>query len=146
MHPRTEQSAVITGYVFIYRITEFNFKYTNYNGPSSFTTYLMKLAAQKNVDMVNIVAEIPAYVQGRNPKCIDAALKRLAKILKLDIQLEALLDLSDQMEKKLDKLVEEHEELAEHIHKLEESYDQELFDTDMSDFKFWLKRQGIRLD
>ncbi|MBN1763944.1 MAG: PAC2 family protein [Sedimentisphaerales bacterium] len=127
-------------------LAEFNFKYTSYKGPSSITTYLMKLAAEKNIDMVNIIAEIPAYVQGRNPRCIDATLKRLAKILKLDIQLHTLLDLSDQMEKKLDKLVQEHEELADHIQKLEESYDQELFDTDMSDFKFWLKRQGIRLD
>ena len=50
------------------------------------------------------------------------------------------------MEKKLDKAIEDKPELQEHILKLEENYDKEVFDADLGDLKQFLERQGIRLD
>ena len=38
--------------------------------------------------MAALVAEIPAYVQGRNPKCIEAVTRRLAGILGLQVRLD----------------------------------------------------------
>lgn len=38
------------------------------------------------------------------------------------------------------------QKLAERIQKLEEDYDNEVFDTQMTDLKDWLEQQGIRLD
>ena len=35
------------------------------------------------LEMVSLVAEIPGYLQGRNPMCIEAVTRRLAKILRL---------------------------------------------------------------
>jgi hypothetical protein len=96
--------------------------------------------------MITMVAEIPAYVHGRNPKCIEAVTRRLASLLGIDINLDDVRIIADELEKKLNEAIEERSELAEHIHKLEENYDKEVFDTEMGDLKNWLQQQGIRLD
>ena len=40
--------------------------------------------------MVSLVAEIPGYLQGTNPLSIEAVTRRLAKILKLPLDLDSL--------------------------------------------------------
>jgi proteasome assembly chaperone (PAC2) family protein len=92
------------------------------------------------------VATTPAYVQGDNPKCIEAVTRRLAGILGLQIELDDLRNVSDEFEKKLSEVVQEQPELAGNIRKLEEDYDNEIFDNEMGDLKKWLQQQGIRLD
>ena len=53
---------------------------------------------------------------------------------------------SDEFEKKLSDIVQEQPELASNIQKLEEDYDNEIFDSEMGDLKKWLQQQGIRVD
>lgn len=96
--------------------------------------------------MVSFVSAIPAYVQGYNPKCIEAAISRLAGILELQIELEDLRVISDSFEKKLSNVVQEQPDLAENIRKLEEDYDNEIFNNEMGDLKKWLQEKGVRLD
>jgi proteasome assembly chaperone (PAC2) family protein len=96
--------------------------------------------------MATLVALIPAYVQGRNPKCIEAVTRRLMGILGVQLDLEDLRTISDEFEKKLNDIVQEQPELAGNIQKLEEDYDNEIFDSEMGDLKTWLQQQGIRLD
>jgi hypothetical protein len=122
------------------------YRLSNYQGPSSITTFLTRLAPRHGIDWINSVAEIPAYIQGRNFRCIRAAVHRLAGLLGLNIDLEGLRLLADQMEEQLTKAVAEQPELAERITKLEEDYDNDIFDTELGDLKDWLQRQGIRLD
>jgi hypothetical protein len=98
------------------------------------------------MSMVSLVATIPAYVQGNNHKCIEAVARRLAGILGLQIDLDDLRAISDEFEKRLSNAVQEQPELAENIRKLEEDYDNEIFDSEMGDLKKWLQQQGIRLD
>ena len=43
-------------------------------------------------------------------------------------------------------MVQEQPELANTIRKLEEDYDNEIFNSEMGDLKNWLQQQGIRLD
>lgn len=127
-------------------MTQLNFKPVDYEGPAGIVNQIMWQASQKNINMVSLVAEIPAYVQGRNPKCIEAVARRLARLLNIDLNLDDLHALSESLEKKLDQLVEDRPELADHVRLLEENYDQELFDNEMGDLKKWLLQQGIRLD
>ena len=124
----------------------YNIRYSNYQGPAGLATYLTRAAGAKGLSMINLVAEIPAYVQGRNPRCIEAMVKYLATLLKLQVNLEEMRLIADELEKKLNKAIEDKEELQEHILKLEENYDKEVFDADLGDLKQWLERQGIRLD
>ncbi|MGD2109173.1 MAG: PAC2 family protein [Phycisphaerae bacterium] len=121
-------------------------KFTEYQGPASFSTHLMAHADDFKLQMASLVTEIPAYIQGTNPKCIQAIAKKLAAVLDLQVDLEPLRPVTAAWERRLNKVLEEEEELAEHISKLEQIYDDEVFDTQMEDLKEWLEQRGVRLD
>lgn len=103
---------------------------TDYAGPGSFTTYLMSRAPEANIEMAALVAEIPAYLQGANPMCIAAVTRRLAKMLHIPLDIDSLLSASTEWELDVSKAVEENEELAVQVRRLEEEYDNELLDLD----------------
>lgn len=120
--------------------------FTNYEGPASIVTYLMANCRDRDLSMASFVATIPAYVQGQNPKCIEAVTRRLAGILGTQIDFDDIRAISDEFERKLSSIVQEQPELAGSIRKLEEDYDNEIFDSEMGDLKQWLQQQGIRVD
>ncbi len=128
------------------RLAGHGVKFTDYEGPASFITHLEVEATRHNVSVASFVASVPAYVQGENPKCIDAVLKMLKVVLDLDVELEGMRQLSDEFEKRLTIAAREMPELAETIEKLESDYDKEIFDVQMGDLKDWLHQKGIRLD
>jgi len=127
-------------------LLRYGVKFTDYEGPASFITYLTISCAERDLKMATLVATIPAYVQGNNPRCIEAVTKRVAGILALQIDLDDLRAIGDEFERKLSDAVEEQPELAGNIRKLEEDYDNEIFNTEMGDLKNWLQQKGIRLD
>ncbi len=128
------------------KLAHYGVKFSDYEGPASIVTYLTSRAAEHGVDMVSFVSAIPAYVQGYNPKCIEAVIRRLAGILELQVELDDLRTISDSFEKKLSNVVQEQPELADNIRKLEEDYDNEIFNNEMGDLKKWLQEKGVRLD
>ena len=109
---------------------EYAVRRTGYQGPGSFTTYLMTQAKTVGLDMVSLVAEIPGYLQGTNPASIEAVTRRLAKLLKLRLDLAPLRTASTAWELEVSQAVEQNEELAETVRKLEEAYDNELISPD----------------
>lgn len=117
-------------------------KFTVYEGPGSITTYLTQLAKQKDIEMINFVAEIPIYIQSENPKAIKTMAEKLVKLLELDIDTSDLTKKNLSFEKKINQLLEQQPQLAEEIKKLEENYDKEFFD-DKGGFEEWLKQKGI---
>ena len=121
-------------------------KFANYNGPASIVTYLMTICSKRDMKMVSLVAAIPAYVQGSNPKCIEAVTRRIAGMLELEMEFSDLTTISEEFENKLGDVVQEQPELESNIHKLEEDYDNEIFNNEMGDLKTWLEQQGIRVD
>lgn len=127
-------------------LRELGLRFTNYEGPGSFVSYLMTQAPKYQLPMVTVVAEIPAYSQGGNPKAIHSMAKKLAALLNIVINTDELSTLSESWEAKLSEAVAEREELVNHVKKLEEDYDNEVFDSQMDDLKDLLHRQGIRLD
>jgi len=128
------------------RLEPYAVKFTSYEGPVSVVTYLLTEATGRGMDMITLVAEIPAYVQGRNPKSIEAVTRMVCGLLGLPVELESMRGESDEWEKKVTEAVSEQEELAEHVRKLEAAYDDEVFDTQMGDLKDWLEKRGVRLD
>jgi proteasome assembly chaperone (PAC2) family protein len=119
---------------------------TNYEGPASIVTYLTAGCAERGLGMVSLVATVPAYVQGSNPKCIEAVTRRLVGMLGLQADLDDMTIVSEEFDRRLSEVVQQQPELAENIHKLEEDYDNEIFNNEMSDLREWLEQQGIRLD
>jgi proteasome assembly chaperone (PAC2) family protein len=106
---------------------------TGYEGPGSFTSYLLTRAPSAEVAMTSLVAEIPGYLQGRNPMSIEAVTRRLAKILKLPLDLQALRAESTEWELQVSQIVEEDKDLKKTVRRLEEAYDNELLQEDDED-------------
>ena len=127
-------------------LSEHGVNFTNYEGPASFATQLLSEARDRNVRMVSLVAEIPAYMQGPNPKSIEATVRMLTAILGLHVPLGDLRTLSTAWEERLNEVLQKKPDLNKHILKLEEDYDNEVFDTQMGDLKEWLEQHGIRVD
>jgi len=108
-------------------LKEIGIRFTNYQGPASLTSLLTRLSSEKGIEMTNFVAEIPVYIQTRNPKGIKAVTEKLVQLLKIDIDLTDLSVKSTHFEKKIDGLVHKQPLLAAQIKKLEENYDKEFF-------------------
>jgi len=99
-----------------------------YEGPGSFTTYLMAQAPSAGIQMISLVAEIPGYLQGTNPASIEAVTRRLAKILKLPLELDPLRAASTEWELQVSSIIENDNDLAEKVRQLEEEYDNDLLE------------------
>lgn len=127
-------------------VEEYDLTPSNYEGPASFVTYLTRLSTERGLQMASLVAEIPAYVQGRNFKCIEAAARKLAAILDLPLDLEDLRAMSAEFVRRMNEAVQERPELAELIRKMEQDYDKEVQDVEMADLRAWFEKQDIRLD
>ncbi|MBN1127181.1 MAG: PAC2 family protein [Sedimentisphaerales bacterium] len=119
---------------------------SEYTGPAGVITYLTLRSHQAGLEMISLVAEIPAYVQGYNPRCIEAAVRQVSALLGIQVPIQDLRSLSEEFEKRLDAIVAEQPELLEKVQKLEEDYDEQVFDNEMGDLKTWLQQKGIRLD
>jgi hypothetical protein len=103
---------------------------TGYEGPGSFSSYLLTRASSAGLEMVSLVAEIPGYLHGRNPMSIEAVTRRLAKILRLPLELDALRAESTAWELQVSRAVEDDEEMAATVRRLEEAYDDDLLRAD----------------
>jgi len=99
-----------------------------YEGPGSFTSYLMTRAPSEGLQMVSLTAEIPGYLQGTNPASIEAVTRCLAKILKLPLGLDSLRAASTAWELEISGMVDQDPKLAETVRKLEEAYDNDLLE------------------
>lgn len=122
------------------------FHFSNYEGPSSFVIYLLERCGHIGLDMISLIAEVPAYVQGYNPRSIETSVRCISGILGLQLDCEDLRVLGDEFEKRVTELVAKEPELMERVQQIEEIYDDEVFDSEMGDLKVWLQRRGVRLD
>jgi proteasome assembly chaperone (PAC2) family protein len=109
-------------------VEKYGVRRSTYSGPGSFTSYLMTQASSAGLDMVSIAAEIPGYLQGTNPLSIEAVTRRLAKILKLPLDLASLRTASTEWELEVSSAIEQNDELARKIRELEDQYDHELLE------------------
>jgi predicted ATP-grasp superfamily ATP-dependent carboligase len=122
-----------------------DFRPTSYEGPAGFISHLLHEASNRDIRLSSIVAEIPAYVQGRNPKCIERVLREISKVFHLELDLSDLTDKSEAFCKEVEKAVLGKEDLTEMVRKLEIDYDKDYMETHMGDLKDWLKGQGFEV-
>ncbi len=128
------------------RLVKVGIRPSNYEGPASFVTYLTLRATELGMSMATLVAELPAYVQGYNPKGVLTMVRLLGRLLDLHIDVDDLKALTKAYISKLNELVAEQEELAEKVEELEKQYDDEAFHHGMGDLREWLGQQGLRVD
>jgi len=128
------------------KLQKLGLRFANYQGPAGIVTYLTTKASDYNISMASLVATVPAYVQGNNPICIEAVIRRLLTLLGVHLDTNQLRSAGDEFERKLTEAVQKEPELVGQIRKMEENYDNEIFDDQMDDLKHWLVKIGIRLD
>jgi hypothetical protein len=109
---------------------QYGLRRTGYEGPGSFASYLLTQAPEAGLQMASLAAEIPAYVQGPNPLCIEAVTRRLAKVLRLPLDLASLREASTEWELEVSAAIDKDEELARKVRRLEEAYDNDLLRRD----------------
>lgn len=119
---------------------------SEYEGPGSFVSYMTPLARQYGIEFMSLVAEIPAYVQGKNPRCIAAMVRKLSTILDLPIDTSDLNDESREFEKRLNETIRLQPGLADQIRSIERDFDRQSSENREDELKAWLDRQGIRLE
>ncbi|MBW3539645.1 MAG: PAC2 family protein [Planctomycetes bacterium] len=105
---------------------QYGVRRSGYEGPGSFTSYLMTQSPSSGLEMTSLVAEIPGYLQGTNPASIEAVTRRLAKILKLPLDLDSLRTASTEWELQVSSAIDEDEDMAERVRRLEADYDDDL--------------------
>jgi len=101
---------------------------SNYEGPAGFSTLLLAQSPPRGIEMISLVAEIPGYLEGLNPRSIEAVTRRLAGLLGQPVDLEAMRKASDEWELHVTEAVEKDSDLAETVRKLEDQYDNELIE------------------
>jgi proteasome assembly chaperone (PAC2) family protein len=109
-------------------MARYGLRRTGYEGPGSFTSYLLTRAPSAGLEMTSLVAEIPGYLQGRNPMSIEAVTRRLSKILQLPLDLGALRAESTEWELEVSRVVGRDKDLTKTVRRLEEAYDNELLE------------------
>jgi hypothetical protein len=109
---------------------QYGMRRTGYEGPGSFASYLLTRVAAAGLFMTSLAAEIPGYLQGPNPVCIEAVTRRLAKILRLPLDLAPLRAASTEWELAVSAAIEKDDELATRVRQLEEAYDNDLLRLD----------------
>jgi len=108
------------------KLRRYGVKFTDYEGPASFSSYLLNRAGEHDIEMVNFAAEIPAYIDGINPLSIESVTRRLASILDLPVDLSPMRLASDEWSAQVTTMLEDDKKLAGHVRKLEEEYDSEM--------------------
>jgi proteasome assembly chaperone (PAC2) family protein len=100
--------------------------WTNYQGPSSFYSFLLMACRRRRLEMASIWGHAPAYVQAvKNPKVCHALLGRLAALLGLSLDLSDLKQAADHMDDALSRLLEQNGELRSYVEQFEKEYEEQ---------------------
>lgn len=113
---------------FLDEMAPYGVKRSDYEGPGSFTSYLLTQAPAWNLKMASLAVEIPGYLEGPNLYCLEAVARRLSHILKLSLDLDSFRAASTRWELEVSQQIENNDELAERVRQLEEEYDNALLE------------------
>ena len=95
-------------------------RYIEYEGPSSFHTFLLKEAKREKIKAISLWAHTPVYIRGYNPKTCYDTLRKLEELLNIELDLEDIKRVSEMFEKEIDRAVKEKPELLEFVKSIEE--------------------------
>jgi predicted ATP-grasp superfamily ATP-dependent carboligase len=119
---------------------------TNYEGPASFATHLSLRCRERGIRMLSAVAEVPAYIQGRNESCIQAAIEKVRDLYALKLDTSPLRRRSMLFQKRLRETTLERPDFLEQLQRMEDEYDREALSDRHDELREWFERQDIRLD
>lgn len=99
---------------------------SGYQGPTSVHSALHDACAQRGLPSASLWGHGPHYIQAvPNPKVALALLRKLARLLHLDLDLSELEGSATALDEKIEQALAQNPELRGYIHRLEEVYDTE---------------------
>ncbi|RLE08384.1 hypothetical protein DRZ78_01185 [Candidatus Aerophobetes bacterium] len=123
--PHTKES--ISGLVSHPELREELIKYevdlSEYQGPASIHTLLLDSCKKANIKVINLWGNAPHYIRGWNSKVSYALLKRITKMLEIELDLEDIREEGERLVAQIDKLIGQEPKLQGYVKKLEENYE-----------------------
>jgi proteasome assembly chaperone (PAC2) family protein len=110
-------------------------QFTNYEGPCSFTTMLIAMGYEQEIEVAGISARTPIYIQDFNSKVSYDLLKNILTMSGFQIDLSDLRQSSESMLEGMDKAFGENPTALEQLKKMEELFDATLGETPLGDFE-----------
>lgn len=98
-------------------------QFTNYEGPCAFTTMLLTLASELEIEAAGISARTPMYIKDFNSKVCYDLLKNLLAMSGFQIDLSDLRESSEEMLERMDRAFSENATALEQLKKLEKIFD-----------------------
>jgi predicted ATP-grasp superfamily ATP-dependent carboligase len=112
------------------RLLGLSIRPVNYSGPGSIITSFTLRADREGIEMATLIAEVPTYIEGYNPRCVVTMIRCLGRLLGQRIDTTELQKSVSAFDSEFKTVLENQEGLKEHIKKLEEKYDNEEFNRD----------------
>ncbi|MCS7138211.1 MAG: PAC2 family protein [Candidatus Caldarchaeum sp.] len=98
---------------------------SNYTGPASMHSYILRNSGEKGIEAMSIWGHVPSYLNTPNPRVVLAVLEKLSSIIETELNLNRLYVEAALFESKVNTIVENDERLKEIIKNLEKDYDEE---------------------
>ncbi|MCX7796797.1 MAG: PAC2 family protein [bacterium] len=98
--------------------------FADYTGPTCIHTYLLLACKIRGIDCISLWGDAPNYIQMSNPKVSYFVLKRLIKLLGIELSLEDIRKEGENFEQQISKAIAQKPEAQEFLRKLEEAYDE----------------------
>ncbi len=120
-------SCVCSPPAILVEMKKYNVQFGSYEGPGSFGTTLIYECQKNNIQVVSFMAVAPYYPEhnisiSRSPGSIRAIVKRLNRLLDLDLDLSDLDVEVNDLENKLRFLADQNTEFKDYISQLEKDY------------------------
>ena len=106
------------------RVTRPGLELTEYSGPVSIHTSILKEAGERGIKGIGLWGHAPQYLQAKNVKVVCAVLQQLIALTGIEMDLSELERASDYFAQQINHLVEQDPKLKEAVSKLEEMYKQ----------------------
>jgi proteasome assembly chaperone (PAC2) family protein len=101
---------------------EYGIESTAYQGHSSVHTLLMVVAGKRGLEAASLWGHAPHYIQVPNARVCYSLLRKLIRMLGIDLDLEDVRKAGEYLDEQVDKAVEQKAELQEYVKRLEEEY------------------------
>jgi proteasome assembly chaperone (PAC2) family protein len=104
-------------------------RFTNYEGPCSFTTMLLTMGSKQEIEVAGISARTPLYIKDFNSKVCYDLLKNILTLAGFRIDLSDLKQSSENMLERMDVAFSENPAALAQLKQLEEIFDATLGET-----------------
>ena len=102
--------------------SRYNILNPNYSGPTGITSVVGQTLSESEIETTGLWAAVPHYLSsGGYPKGMNALINKTSEILKIDIDDSGIQTEGQQFEVKINKAMENSQDLAEYVSRLEES-------------------------